>query len=219
MQSVSETQIYPSVAPSRNRPHGTRVAILRAAQELFGERPWGAVSMEAIAERSGFSRRTVYNQFVDCGELYRSTRETLIRDISQKLPHEIDPEAEPVQGLQQFCERVATALSSATHVELFRSMVRDGWANQWLLDNYQRWVRGPVTLALENYLYDMTARHRITGLDVKCEAQQLVADIEGVVVSPQMVPGLLSFNHARVDTVDSLVAAFAHRNFGAAVSH
>lgn len=219
MQSAVEAPAYPAGAVPRNRPHGTRAAILRAAQDLFGERPWGAVSMEAIAERSGFSRRTVYNQFVDCGELYRSTRETLIRDISQRLPHEVDGTAPPAQALQHYCVRAAAALSSLTHVELFRSMVRDGWANPWLLEEYHRWVRGPIIRALENYFYDMGAKHRITEMDVKREAQQLVADIEGIVVAPQMVPGILSFNHARADTIDDLVAAFSTRHFGAAASH
>ncbi len=218
MLSAFEPQTYPTSTATRNRPHGTRAAILRAAQLLFGERPWGAVSMEAIAERSGFSRRTVYNQFVDCGELYRATREALIRDISQRLPHEVDRAAPATQALQDYCVRVAAALSSSTHVELFRSMVRDGWANQWLLDEYHRWVRGPVIRALENYFYDMTATHRIAELDVKREAQQLVAGIEGIVVAPQMVPGILSLNLAGAESIDDLVAAFSARHFAAAAT-
>lgn len=216
MQPMSDLTAYPT---SRSRPHGTRAAILRAAQDLFGERPWGAVSMEAIAERSGFSRRTVYNQFIDCGELYRATREALIRDISQRLPHEVDAEVEPALALQEFCIRVAAALSNATHVELFRSMVRDGWANPWLLEEYHRWVRGPIIRALELYFYELTARLMTRELDVKREAQQLVADIEGIVVAPQMVPGLLSFNPARVETIDDLIRAFSSRHLGAATSH
>jgi TetR/AcrR family transcriptional regulator of autoinduction and epiphytic fitness len=46
--------------PSRG---GSRDAIVKAAERLFLERGFGAVSMDELAEAAGVARRTLYNQF------------------------------------------------------------------------------------------------------------------------------------------------------------
>ncbi len=216
LQSVFEPHPAPMSAlrAARRRPHGTRAVILDAARDLFRERSWGAVSMEAIADRSGFSRRTVYNQFLDCSELYRSTREALIREITQQLPVEIDGTADAAAALLSYCEQVAAALNSPAHMELFGSLVRDGWANQWLLEDYRRWIQGPIVRTLENYLHALKDRYQLTSLDVRREGQQLIADLEGLVVAPQMAPGIMSPSHARSSSVQDIVDTFAAKWLG-----
>jgi len=47
----------------------TRSMILRAAFELFEEKPFKSVSAQRIAERAGVSRKTLYNHFRDKYEL------------------------------------------------------------------------------------------------------------------------------------------------------
>lgn len=211
LQSASASQSPPPspLRAPRRRPHGTRAVILDAARDLFRERSWGAVSMEAIADRSGFSRRTVYNQFLDCGELYRSTREALIREIIQQLPLEIESDTAPEAALLAYCEQVAAALNSPAHMELFGSLVRDGWANQWLLEEYRRWIQGPIVRTVENFLHGLKGQLGIEGLDVRREALQLMAEIEGIIVAPQMAPGIMSMGHVRSGSVAEVVAEFA----------
>ena len=50
---------------------GTRDAIVEAAEHLFFELGFGAVSMDELAEAAGVARRTLYNQFASKEEIFR----------------------------------------------------------------------------------------------------------------------------------------------------
>jgi TetR/AcrR family transcriptional regulator, mexJK operon transcriptional repressor len=65
---------HATTTPRRGRPPDTakRAAVVLAAQDLFTERGLGGTSMEAIAERAGVSKLTVYNQFGNKQEIFRA---------------------------------------------------------------------------------------------------------------------------------------------------
>src|ERR1700686_2281311 len=50
---------------------GSRDAIVKAAERLFLERGFGAVSMDELAGAAGVARRTLYNQFSSKEEIFR----------------------------------------------------------------------------------------------------------------------------------------------------
>ena len=62
------------------RRNGSRQAIIEAAERLFLERGFGAVSMDELASAAGVARRTVYNQFTSKEEIFR---EMLLRVSAQ----------------------------------------------------------------------------------------------------------------------------------------
>jgi AcrR family transcriptional regulator len=62
------------------RRNGSREAIVEAAERLFLERGFGAVSMDELASAAGVARRTVYNQFTSKEEIFR---EMLLRVSAQ----------------------------------------------------------------------------------------------------------------------------------------
>lgn len=41
----------------------SRVAVFTALREVLTERPWGKVTLEAVAQQAGVSRQTIYNDF------------------------------------------------------------------------------------------------------------------------------------------------------------
>ena len=63
------------------RRGGSRDAIVDAAERLFLDRGFGAVSMDELAEAAGVARRTLYNQFSSKEEIFR---EMLLR-VSRQL--------------------------------------------------------------------------------------------------------------------------------------
>jgi Bacterial regulatory proteins, tetR family len=67
-------------AISKARGGGLREAIVDAAQRLFLERAFGAVSMDDLAAAAGVARRTLYNQFASKEEIFR---EMLLRVSAQ----------------------------------------------------------------------------------------------------------------------------------------
>jgi AcrR family transcriptional regulator len=46
------------------RAEATRAWILDTAYQLFYERGFGRISMDAVADRAGFTKRTLYNHFI-----------------------------------------------------------------------------------------------------------------------------------------------------------
>lgn len=172
------------------RPHRSRAAILAAARELFRNRPSDSVSMEMIAMRAGVTRRTVYNQFVDSAELFRTTREELIFEVAELLPLRVAGDLSPRAALRAYCDLVAQAFADPRYVELVGSIVRDGWSAPWLIDAYQRHIRMPATRSVETYLQGLSPDHMLTGADIRRAALNLIASIESVAVSTRLLPGI-----------------------------
>jgi AcrR family transcriptional regulator len=61
---------HPTIAePSNARSRRTRAALLRAAHAILQEQGFEALTMTAVADRAGVTRRTVYLHFPSRGEL------------------------------------------------------------------------------------------------------------------------------------------------------
>src|SRR5450756_2001858 len=84
---------------------GSREAIVEAAQRLFLERGFGAVSMDELAEAASVARRTLYNQFSSKEEIFR---EMLLR-VSGQLEDAFPPGVE-TQGDVQDVLRLAARM-------------------------------------------------------------------------------------------------------------
>lgn len=60
--------------------------ILKIATELFAERGYSATSMEAVAQKVGVAKRTLYNRYPDKVSLYKDVLEKIIRDAGTPDP-------------------------------------------------------------------------------------------------------------------------------------
>ncbi len=82
----------------------TRSRILDAARDLAVEQDFSAFTMEAVAERAGVSRLTVYYQFGSKADLLEALLDHLAgRGRVDRLP-EAFREADPLVGLSRFIE-------------------------------------------------------------------------------------------------------------------
>ena len=92
---------------TRRRPKarrgGSREAIVEAAERLFLERGFGAVSMDELAEAAGVARRTLYNQFASKEEIFR---EMLLR-VSGQLEDAFPPGIETQGDVEDVLRLVA----------------------------------------------------------------------------------------------------------------
>jgi AcrR family transcriptional regulator len=94
--------------PQNARSRRTGAALLRAARELIEQDGFAALTMAAVAERAGVSRRAVYLHFATrtelLGALYRSLGET--DDLASSLQAVWDcPDA--VAALTEWAEHIA----------------------------------------------------------------------------------------------------------------
>ena len=69
----------------------SRTAVLQAARELVGERGIAATSIEAIAERAGVAKTTIYRH-------WRTKPEVVIDAISETLDPPADPDTGSLRG-------------------------------------------------------------------------------------------------------------------------
>src|SRR5579872_3925177 len=77
-------------AVAKVRRAGSREAIVDAAERLFLERGFGAVSMDELAEGAGLARRTLYNQFASKEEIFREMLLRISRQLEDAFPSGIE---------------------------------------------------------------------------------------------------------------------------------
>src|ERR1700757_1260363 len=78
-------------------------AIVAAAQHLFLERGFGAVSMDDLAEAAGVARRTLYNQFASKEEIFRE----MLLEVSRQLEDAFPPGIETQGDVEEVLHLIA----------------------------------------------------------------------------------------------------------------
>src|SRR3981081_1813918 len=63
----------------------TRLALLSAARELFGERGYAATSIEEVAARAGVTKGAVYHHFGGKANLFQEVYEQVMREVSDRV--------------------------------------------------------------------------------------------------------------------------------------
>src|ERR1700751_3018680 len=83
-----------SEAVSKARGGGSREAIVEAADRLFLDRGFGAVTMDELAEAAGVARRTLYNQFSSKEEIFREMLLRLSGQLEIEFPSGVETEGD-----------------------------------------------------------------------------------------------------------------------------
>jgi TetR/AcrR family transcriptional regulator, mexJK operon transcriptional repressor len=93
-----------TASPSLGRPKdpAKRAAILQAAEAMFFEHGFGGATLEAVAERAGVSKVTLYGHFGDRGGLFEAVIETIAERMERAMATEIGGDAPLDQRLVAF---------------------------------------------------------------------------------------------------------------------
>src|SRR6185437_11340891 len=134
----------PGGRPSRAQALELREQILQAATELFLSEGYGSTSIEAVAERSGVSKRTFYHRFHDKAELFAAVVHRIIEQIRPPAGVPLLQGADLHAILRRLAglllraaltpqaialQRLVTA-ESARFPNLVRAVYEEGWASQ-----------------------------------------------------------------------------------------
>lgn len=116
-------------APTRTRrsPRGDARAraMLEAATDVFIERGYAAASLDEIIERSGGSRRTLYDRFSNKQGLFVAVVEAVIDDVFARLDdHELD-ELPLEEGLVAIGTSFLSTLLKPQTVATFRTVIAE----------------------------------------------------------------------------------------------
>jgi AcrR family transcriptional regulator len=108
------------VPPKSNRGRARRNRILDAATTLFLENGYGETSIDAIVERSGGSKATLYSYFSGKDELFRAVIDSI---VSIRVKPEFDPDGDVRSELVSFALRRMDVVFSSQHRALLRLIV------------------------------------------------------------------------------------------------
>ncbi|NJO36505.1 MAG: TetR/AcrR family transcriptional regulator [Rhizobiales bacterium] len=134
----------------------SRQAIIAAAERLFLERGFGAVSMDELAGAAGVARRTLYNQFASKEEIFR---EMLLR-VSAQLENAFPPGIETLGDVEDVLRRIAQVIlelhKNPDYLGFLRMVAADSRQFPWIAEEFAA-VMDPQTDRLIRYLTHLTA--------------------------------------------------------------
>ncbi|HSR92114.1 MAG TPA: helix-turn-helix domain-containing protein [Gemmatimonadales bacterium] len=135
---ISRRYSSPERQDQRNR---TQLAILKAAEEVFRERGYGAATMQAVADSAGVSLPTVYLYFGTKPALVRSLADLVASSADLSVGHAL-AETEPVRMLEvgagllrrlhQRSEMLADVLRTGARTDPALSKVWRTWQDRHL---------------------------------------------------------------------------------------
>jgi AcrR family transcriptional regulator len=154
--------------PGRPRRPTTDDAITRAALDLLAERGFQAATIEAIAERAGVGRNTIYRRW--------SSKEELIADALRELTTEVDWGADDLYSLLlTWLRDFAGTFSDPLHGRLLVGVLGELQQNPVFADVYADRVVRPRREALLARLDEARERG-----ELRADADvELVADLLG----------------------------------------
>jgi TetR/AcrR family transcriptional regulator, regulator of autoinduction and epiphytic fitness len=139
-----------------NGRRDSREAVVDAAQRLFLQRGFGAVSMDDLSEAAAVARRTLYNQFASKEEIFRE----MLRRVSAQLEHALPPGIETSGDVEEVLRRTAQAIlglhKQPEYVGFLRMVVADSRQFPWIAKAFAA-VMDPQAERFTRYLAHQTA--------------------------------------------------------------
>jgi AcrR family transcriptional regulator len=111
--------------PAARRGGALREHILYAAKDVFLEMGFERASMDAIAERAGTSKRTLYAHFESKEKLFFAIIDVARAGFSDRLKQPGDYSGDPVEALTLFCARLLQMMHWAPVVRMWRMSIAE----------------------------------------------------------------------------------------------
>lgn len=122
--TAPDTSTQGKIKKRRSKPRKNEI-VLAAAAQAFIESGYSATSVDAIAERAGVSKRTVYSNFATKQVLYGEVVKKMCQEV---VPTEIDPkalDADPEKTLLKVSVAFLDGLYQPRQVAWHRAVVAD----------------------------------------------------------------------------------------------
>jgi AcrR family transcriptional regulator len=193
-------------ADPKPRRGGSREAIVTAAQRLFLERGFGAVSMDELAEAAGVARRTLYNQFASKEEIFREMLLRVSRQLEDAFPPGIETQGEVEDVLRVIARMILELHKNAEYLGFLRMVVADSRQFPWIAQEFAV-VMDPKNERLTRYLAYLTAMGVLDCRNPLLAAHQFMGMINDLSLWPWMT-GRESLPVPAEDVVEGAVRMF-----------
>ena len=172
-------------AAVKTRRGGSRDAIVEAAERLFLQHGFGAVSMDELAEAAGLARRTLYNQFSSKEEIFRE----MLLKVSGQLENAFPPGTETQGDVEQVLRIIAQVIldlhKNTDYLGFLRMVVADSRQFPWIAEEFAA-VMEPQTERLARYLAHQTAMGVLNCPNPALAAHQLMGMLNEFSLWPWM---------------------------------
>jgi TetR/AcrR family transcriptional regulator of autoinduction and epiphytic fitness len=179
-------QISSHEAVPKLRRGGSREAIVEAAERLFLERGFGAVSMDELAEAAGVARRTLYNQFASKEEIFREMLSRVARQLEDAFPPGIETQGKVEDVLRVIARVILDLHKHAEYLGFLRMVVADSRQFPWIAKEFAA-VMEPQTARFMRYLAHVTAMGILDCHDPLMAAHQFMGMLNEFSLWPWMM--------------------------------
>jgi AcrR family transcriptional regulator len=164
----------------------SREAIVDAAERMFLERGFGAVSMDELAEAAGVARRTLYNQFASKEEIFREMLLRVSRQLEDALPPGIETQGDVDNVLRLIARAIVDLHKHPEYLGFLRMVVADGRQFPWIAEEFAA-VMDRQTDRLTRYLVHQTTLGILDCRNPLLAAHQLMGMLNDVSLWPWMM--------------------------------
>ncbi len=168
-------------ARGRPRSEEKRSAVLDAATEIFLERGFGAASMDAVAQRAGVSKATVYKHFGSKEQLFGAIVEARCRELLAPLVIPEIRENDPQSTLRAIAERFMDLILDDRALAFYRVVIAQSVRFPELARAFYENGPGRAIKSLADYLAEENARGRLAVSDPIRAAEQFFSLLSGYV--------------------------------------
>jgi AcrR family transcriptional regulator len=168
------------------RHGGSREAIVGAAQRLFLERGFGAVSMDELAEAAGVARRTLYNQFASKEEIFREVLLEVSRQFEDAFPPGIETQGTVEHVLPLVARLILELHRKSEYLGTLRMVVADSRQFPWIAAEFAA-VMDPQTERFTRYLAHLTDMGILECRNPALAAHQFMGMINQFYLWPWMI--------------------------------
>ena len=134
------------------RPSGRREALLQAAAEVFFEQGYAATSIDAILERAGGSKRTIYNEFGNKEGLFLAIVAANVEEALSPLAIEEIDGQDLRKTLTAFGQQLMTIYMSPALIGIYRVAVTEANRFPKLVKSFYEQGPGRATARLAEVL-------------------------------------------------------------------
>jgi TetR/AcrR family transcriptional regulator of autoinduction and epiphytic fitness len=200
-------------APTESTPairrSGSRDAIVHAAQRLFLERGFGAVSMDELAHAAGVARRTLYNQFSSKEEIFREMLQRVSRQLGDAFPPGIETQGNIEQVLRLVARVILRLHRNREYLGFLRMVVADSRQFPWIAEEFAA-VMDPQTERLTRFLARSTDLGILDCRNPTLAAHQFMGMLNEVSLWPWMM-GRKSLSISAEEVTKETIRMFLQR--------
>lgn len=165
----------PNEVDAKARRSDSRAAIVGAAERLFLDRGFGAVSMDELAGAAGVARRTLYNQFANKEEIFREMLHRVSGQIESALPPGIETQGDAETVLRRVAHRILDLHKNTAFLGFARMVAADSRQFPWIAEafaavmdpqaeRFARYLAHLTTLGVLNCANPLLAAHQFMGI-------------------------------------------------------